>query len=189
MIHRALPEKAALSLRKKYAESRAAAVLGRTGRVDDRGVYHRALAQQQTAPGQLGVDRRQHLRRQAMALQQVPEGQHGLVEDRIARRQRCDLARRFFHSGSLSACPRWRKCSRSMLAHGRGGDRDRPCDSAARSAPATASTAHLVHLGQEPLAPSLLALAGVLGVGEGRLRWQPPGTLSPRRFLDVKRDD
>lgn len=53
--------------------ARAAAVLGRTGRVDDRGVHHSALAQQQTALGQIGVDRRQHLRRQAMALQPMPE--------------------------------------------------------------------------------------------------------------------
>src|SRR3546814_1681962 len=52
-------------------------VLGRARRMNDRGVYHRALAQQQAVCAQVGIDRVEQVGREAVALQQTPEVEDG----------------------------------------------------------------------------------------------------------------
>ena len=59
------------------------------------GVHDRALAQQQAAAGEVGVDRREQLPPQRVALQQVAEVQdRALVGNRLGQREAAEAPRR-----------------------------------------------------------------------------------------------
>src|SRR3546814_2679644 len=63
--------------------------------MNDRGIYHRALAQQQAVCAQVGIDRVEQVGREAVALQQTPEVEDGgLIGQRLQQRQLRKLAQR-----------------------------------------------------------------------------------------------
>ncbi len=70
-------------------------VLGRTGRMDNRGIDNRALAQRQPLGSQVGIDGFQDACHQLVLLQQVPEiHDRRVFGDRRAERQPSKLAHR-----------------------------------------------------------------------------------------------
>src|SRR5690606_32418533 len=151
-------------------------VLGRAGRVDQRGVDDGALAQRQATVAQVAIDHRQNPGRQLVALQQATEVEDGgFVGDaleaqpgKLAQDRR--LVQRFFHRRVAVAKPVLQQMH-TQHGHQRIGRtptfslRVVRLDQRDQALPRH----HLFHLDQEQLLAGLLALAGVLGVGEGHL--------------------
>ena len=171
-------------------------VLGRARRGDDGGVHHRALAHQQTALGEVRVDLGQDRCGQIMLLEQAAELQqrrgvghvlapqvdadelaHGLaVVQRVFQRlvgQRVPLLQEV-HAQHARHADR-RATDLAALGVVRLDQRFKPRPRHDR-----------VHLGQEPLAPRLALLAGVLGTGKaGLLHGRIVADLRPERHRGV----
>jgi len=151
-------------------------VLRRTGRMDQRRIDYSALAQRQAAVAQVAIDHRQNPRRQLMPLQQAPEVEDGGFVGDALQAQAGELAEdgrlieRFLHCWVAVAEP----VLHQMHAQHRHQRIGRTTAFALRvmrldQGDQTLPLHHLIHLDQEQLLAGLLALAGVLGVGEGHL--------------------
>src|SRR3989344_680364 len=164
-------------------------VLGRTGRIDQRCIDDGALAQRQAAVAQIAIDDSEDAGRQLVFLQQAAEVENGgFVGDALQVQpgklaQDRGFVQRFLHRWIAVAEPVLQQMH-TQHRHQRVGRtatftfRIMWLDQSNQALPRH----HPIHLDQEQLLAGLLALASVLGVGEGHLLHRETRWVGSRYF-------